>query len=204
MKYCKTCLKNKELSEYHKDKNQNDGFRYTCKQCIREYQLKWRESKRKELLEKSQVYYVENKDKKRIYDMEYRLKNFNKIKDRLKNNKDKINKRTAEYAKSRRAKDISYKLRQSIRNRLNQCIKKKKPSSSITELGCSLNELKIYLECRFTEGMSWNNYGKWHLDHIKPLSKFNLSDLEEFKQACHYTNLQPLWALDNIKKSNKY
>ena len=54
--------------------------------------------------------------------------------------------------------------------------------------------------------MTWNNHGLygWHIDHIKPVSKFNLLDLEEQRRAFHYTNLQPLWALDNIRKSNKY
>jgi hypothetical protein len=50
--------------------------------------------------------------------------------------------------------------------------------------------------------MSWNNYGKWHIDHVMPLSAFNLNNIEDVKKACHYTNLQPLWAIDNIKKSN--
>ena len=52
--------------------------------------------------------------------------------------------------------------------------------------------------------MSWNNYGKWHLDHIKPLSSFNLQNIDELKQACHYSNLQPLWAEDNFKKGSSY
>lgn len=69
-------------------------------------------------------------------------------------------------------------------------------------MGCSGQELKRYLESKFQPGMSWDNYGVhgWHIDHIVPLSSFNLSDPEDYKKACHYTNLQPMWAIDNIKK----
>ena len=73
------------------------------------------------------------------------------------------------------------------------------------QLGCTIPELKFYLEGKFQDGMSWSNwtYNGWHLDHIIPLSFFNLSKEDEFKKACHYTNLQPLWAKDNIRKSDK-
>ena len=67
-------------------------------------------------------------------------------------------------------------------------------------VGCTFEELKIYIENQFTEGMSWDNYGidGWHVDHIKPLAVANSQ--EEIISLNHYTNLQPLWALDNLKK----
>lgn len=64
-------------------------------------------------------------------------------------------------------------------------------------------EFMAYLEAKFTDGMSWKNYGKWHIDHIKPLASFDLTDPEQVKAACHFTNLQPLWASDNISKGAK-
>ena len=73
-------------------------------------------------------------------------------------------------------------------------------------MGCSVEELKKYLESKFYphsetgEIMSWENYGEWHIDHRKPLKMFNLSKREELLKACHYTNLQPLWAKDNLIK----
>jgi hypothetical protein len=70
-------------------------------------------------------------------------------------------------------------------------------------IGCSMDELKIHLSSMFKEGMSWDNYGKWHIDHIKPCASFNLSDPAQQKECFHYSNLQPLWAIENIKKSDQ-
>ena len=68
-----------------------------------------------------------------------------------------------------------------------------------------MDEFVSYIERKFPDGMNWGNYGKcgWHLDHVKPLSLFNLEDREEFLKACHYSNYQPLWAKDNLRKNNK-
>ena len=81
----------------------------------------------------------------------------------------------------------------------------KKLENTVTLLGCSKVELKQYLEGKFTFGMNWKNYGfGWHIDHIKPCSKFDLARLEEQRRCFHYTNLQPLWARENLSKGNKY
>jgi len=115
-------------------------------------------------------------------------------------------KATSEYTKRKRLTSIEFKLAATIRTRLsNVLIRNKKPGSSIRHLGCTLFELKKHLESLFQDGMTWENHGRmgWHIDHIKPLSKFQLSDLKQFKEACHYTNLQPLWYDDNIRKGNK-
>ena len=70
--------------------------------------------------------------------------------------------------------------------------------------GCSKEELYTFLEAEFSEGMTWENYGKWHVDHIRPCASFNLEDVEEQKKCFHWTNLQPLWAVDNIRKGSKW
>lgn len=118
-------------------------------------------------------------------------------------NKTKINSQKTIYKRSKRL-DPNYKLIDNLRSRLNKAIKGDyKSGSAISDLGCSITELKIYLQSKFQDGMSWDNYGQWHIDHIKPLISFDLANKEELKQACHFTNLQPLWAKDNISKSHK-
>jgi hypothetical protein len=102
--------------------------------------------------------------------------------------------------------DVFYKIRKVLRSRLYQAIKYNfKSGSAVRDLGCSIPRFKIYLESKFQEGMSWENWGVygWHIDHIKPLSKFNLENREDFLKVNHYTNLQPLWAEENLKKNDK-
>ena len=102
------------------------------------------------------------------------------------------------------SKSIGDKLRARISTIIRQKMQgKRKAGSAVKDLGCTLMELMDHLESKFQDGMNWENYGEWHIDHIKPLSMFDLTNEEDFKIAVHYTNLQPLWAIDNLKKSNK-
>jgi len=99
------------------------------------------------------------------------------------------------------------RIKNNLRTRVNHALNGAyKIGSAIDDLGCTVEELMNHLESQFLPGMTWENRGMhgWHVDHIKPLSSFDLTNEEEFKKACHYTNLQPLWAEDNLKKSNKY
>ena len=96
---------------------------------------------------------------------------------------------------------------QTLRIRINKAIhNNQKVGSAVEDLGCSIEELKIHLENQFEEGMTWDNWKPdgWHIDHKKPLSLFDLTDREQFLEACHYTNLQPLWWEENLKKGAKY
>lgn len=119
-------------------------------------------------------------------------------------NRKRLIKKQSSYDSIRYKTNLEYRLKNILRARLRLVIKGKiKSGSAVKSLGCSIQEFKLYMESKFLYGMSWENYGQWHIDHIKPISSFNLSDEKEFNKACHYTNLQPLWASDNLKKSNK-
>ena len=101
---------------------------------------------------------------------------------------------------------MGFRLTESLRKRMARIIRRdQRAGSAIKDLGCSIEELKKYFESKFQKYMTWENYGQfgWHVDHIKPLSNFDLTDRKQFLEACHYTNLQPLWWKENIRKSNK-
>jgi hypothetical protein len=132
----------------------------------------------------------EYKEMKRKWDRKYNAKN-----------KEKIRKQKLEYWHYKYETDINFRLKAILRSRITKLVRgESKNGSALRDLGCSLDELKIHLENQFQDGMSWDNYGEWHIDHIVPLASFDLTDREQFLKACHYTNLQPLWAEDNLKK----
>jgi len=100
--------------------------------------------------------------------------------------------------------DPHFKLKQALSHRIWGALKGQVKSKRTMELlGCTIDELWIHMESKFTEGMTKENYGKWHVDHIMPCASFDLTDPEQQAKCFHYTNLQPLWALDNIKKGNR-
>ena len=175
----------KEYRENNKDK---------IKQYEHEYSKKYRfGDKREELLANKRKYHWDNREKILEKKKEYSKRPEVKANRRKKSKRDYHN-------------NIQYKLTTLIRSRLRFAIKNKsKQGSAIKNLGCSVDELKTYLENKFQEGMTWDNWSSdgWHLDHIKPLCHFNLEDPKQLAEACHYTNLQPLWSYDNISKGNK-
>jgi len=158
--------------------------------------------------QKEKIYKEIHKEKIRKEQKIYRIKNKEKLKKQMRKyyyiNKRKINIKTNQWAINKRKNDINFKLTCYLRRRIWVALKGIcKSSTTVNLIGCSINELKLYLEKKFKLGMSWSNYGKWHIDHIRPCISFNLSKSSEQKKCFNYTNLQPLWALDNLRK-NKY
>ena len=97
--------------------------------------------------------------------------------------------------------NLQRRISKNLRHRIYKAmLGKTRGISAVKHLGISIPEFKTYIEAKFTSGMSWENYGKWHLDHKIPLNTFDLTDQEQALAACHYTNYQPLWAIDNIRK----
>lgn len=125
-------------------------------------------------------------------------------------NKIKHNKRQLERTRRLLKTSIQFKLMVNLRQRISHALRrqnKRKKFSVSKNLGCSVEFFKKHLESKFKPGMSWDNYGRgpkdWNIDHIIPLSRVDLTNKEEYQKVAHYSNLQPLWHIDNIKKSNK-
>ena len=168
----------------------------------KEYRLKNKEK----VIARNKDYKLRNKEKLAVKKKDYRLKNEEKIAIRGKIYRLEHKKQIVAYQRERRKTDISYHISCALRSRLSKAIKNNyKSSSAVKDLGCTILEFKFYLEGKFTDGMTWENYGfyGWHIDHIIPLAFFDLTNREQFLKAVHYTNLQPLWALENIIKSDK-
>ncbi len=204
-KQCSKCLENKILEAFPKKGK-------ICNSCISLDKKAYYQTKREHILERerarSQDPLFREAKNKRIAEYYRKFPEKKKESDRKSYQKRKTKqiKRQNERAKERRKTDPMFRAIACLRSRLGMALTdwhKSKPTMEL--LGCSKEELKIHLESKFQDGMSWENHGvgrdKWHIDHIIPLSK--AQTLLELEQLFHYSNLQPLWGSDNIKKSNK-
>jgi hypothetical protein len=129
------------------------------------------------------------KEDKLLRNREYKLKN-----------REKVLKEKKEYYQ-RRMQDPVFVLIKRIRNAVYRSLRTNKTKCSLDILGCTQEEFKLHIESQFTEGMGWDRLGEIHIDHIIPIS--SAETIEDAYRLNHYTNLQPLWAIDNIRKSNK-
>ena len=121
-------------------------------------------------------------------------------------NKEKIVKQVCEYGRRRRKEDPLLRYILSSRCRVNYAIKKGKGETLRKAVGCDRETFVKHIEDRFQPGMTWDNYGLhgWHIDHIRPVSSFDFTKPEDVNACFHYSNLQPLWAVDNLRKSSSY
>jgi len=214
MKECKTCRGMKPLTEFYVSKLSADGLRRKCKPCMKDYRMQLYFSKT------GRVKDIEDSNRDRLL-LEKKLKDL-KIKLNKKWRKthikcsmcgvweiDPIKKSRCKscnkkYQKDRLKNNPLAKMSSNIRSRTYMAFKAKswrKNGRSEGLLGCTWEVAHRHLESQFTKGMTWSNHGEWHIDHIMPLSSAKTK--EELEGLCHYTNLQPLWAFDNISKGNK-
>ena len=173
------------------------AYREANKDKIKVYQKAWQEANK----DKSKAYREANKDKKKAYNKAYDEANKEKKNAYMKvyreANKDNINSRR----RNRKKTNPLFKLKCNLRARTYLAFKSKgykKESKTAKTLGASYKIVKKHLERQFTDGMNWENYGEWHVDHIIPLASANTKD--ELINLCHFRNLQPLWAADNLSK----
>ena len=204
-----------------KNSRAKDGYTGICKVCKNQYY----EEHKEEILKKQAVYRDENREEKHARDREYGEKNKEKIKEKCakwyhnnreyvmskskqyyEEHKEEINKTALNYKRKRLAEDPVFRLICNLRSRVKNAIKAdsgEKAEKTMELLGCSVQHVRYHIKSQFTEGMTWENYGEWHVDHVRPCASFNLEDPEEQKKCFHWTNLQPLWAIDNIRKGAK-
>lgn len=177
MKECRVCKKIKTENEFYTC-NKGRQFHTSCKDCFKAKTLEQYKNNRVERLIKMRSYNIKNKDHVRKLQREHNTRKY--------------------YS------DPQFRLTRVLRARLSAALKNNyKSGSAIKDLGCSVTEFKIYLESKFLVGMSWSNYGQWHIDHKIALANFDLTDRKQFCKAVHFTNLQPLWAKENQSKGAK-
>ncbi len=199
---CKTCHIEKPLSDFVKE---GKYYRPICKSCYNkrasEYRKKNKETideKRKNNRDKTKADYYKNHKKRLEQRKKWRM-----------NNRDKINIYRRNYDKTRNSVDPQFRLNQIMSRAIRVSLKNNRGSKRGCHwgklVGYRAKDLRRHLDLLFTEGMTWDNYGQWHIDHIIPKSVFNYNksgDID-FKKCWALNNLQPLWANDNIRKANK-
>ena len=207
MKICSSCKKPTSTLLFYKDKRRSDGLKSQCKEChkksIKEY--KKTDGYKQYKKEYSKKYRSTEPHKK--YSRKYSLLESTRVRKREFMKKYRKTVKYKDYIKRRLSTDINYKLAKLLRNRLTVAIRGDyRGGEAVRNLGCKIEDLRLHLEKQFSPGMTWGNHGinGWHIDHIKPLSKFDLLDKGQLLEACNYMNLQPLWSAENRAKSNKF
>ena len=196
----------KSKKEYNKEWRLKNVER--IKRTTKEYYLKNKEQikeqrkgyylKNKEhIREQQKGYNLKNPEIKKERDKKYRLKNKEFYKKWRLENKEHIR----NHERNRYQTDVNFKLRKICRNRIRKALKGETKSVGTMELiGCTIDELRRHIESKFEPWMMWKNHGLWDVEHIKAMSKFDLTDPEQQRACCHWSNLQPMEHIENLKK----
>jgi len=209
-KICSKCKIEKDICEFHKQKSNKSGYRASCKECrkIEKEKNSIYKKNNKDIISQKNKLWLENKPNyMKEYSKNYNVKNREKLNEKLKKWREKNKEETLKKQRKKRNEkyknDLHFKLKHLLRCRINKIIKYKRNKSSIDILGCNIEYFISYIEKKFDENMSWDNYGYhgWHIDHVIPIS--SAKNEEDLVKLSHYTNLQPLWKEENLKKSNK-
>jgi len=214
-KKCRVCGEMKDVSNFHKKKGTQDGIRNECKECVKDIQKKYKEApgfkeKQKEydknryseikedILENKKEYYENNKKEILLYKKAYREEHKDQIREWRDKNPDKNSNGQARY-RERYPHIIAWR---SILYSTLKRLGTKKQGHTIDMLGYSASQLKEHIATQFLPGMTWENHGEWHIDHVRPVTNFPTT--EDVKIVCALENLQPLWGFDNLSKSNRF
>lgn len=192
---CSKCREEKPISDFNPRGPQRPGqFQSQCKPCSLISSNAWRALRREELNLKRREEYAKTPEVRREDRRRW-----------IRNNPERNRENQRLCKLNREHTDPAYKLAGRVRTRLGEALKKFNRSASSEQLlGCSWDQFLGHLEIQFSGDMCWDNYGRWHVDHVRPLATFDLSKPEEQRAAFHWTNHQPLWAKDNLKKGAKW
>ena len=214
-KVCSKCKQEKKVCEFGNSKSSKDGLLYCCKKCNNKRSVEYRKNNPEKVLEITRNWTAKNpewvynrhkkwRDENRELANEIKRDWLNKNPEKRKQYRENYKPRKREQRKERRNTDPIFNLTNRMRGRLRKyliILNITKTNKTFEIVGCSPQFLKEHLEKQFVDGMTWENRSEWHIDHKIPLSSAKTE--EELYKLCHYTNLQPLWAEENLKKSNK-
>tara|TARA_R110002153_G_scaffold183845_1_gene337054 strand:- start:589 stop:1236 length:648 start_codon:yes stop_codon:yes gene_type:complete len=206
-KECTKCKVDKPLDQYSKDKNRPGGKLSGCKACYKKYFDAYRKKNKKELNQKSRDWHQSPYGKQKALEWRSLPESKKRTKEYYQENKEHLNhiqwKRIRERLDTEPLFRFQINVRSNIKQAWDRALKGSviKESKSLDILGCSIEFFVSYISDQFTEGMTLDNCGEWHLDHIIPISTAKTE--EDVVRLCHYSNYQPLWAADNLSKGAK-
>lgn len=203
-KTCTKCKEDKELGEFNKHRT---GLRSNCRECQSAAAKAHRIANHAEYLRKEQDRRDRLGENLTEYNRLYRDQNRDAIRSSMRRwqeaNRDKCSAASIKSQKKRLAVDPLFRAVKNLRTRMWSVLNgTSKHAPTLKLLGCTVEHFRFHLEQQFSDGMTWDNYGDWHLDHVQPCASFDQTDPEQQKQCWHYTNYQPLWAEDNLRKSD--
>jgi len=208
MKKTKTCTKcqtDKGLDEFNKDKSRADGLFPQCKACVRV----WKQDNKEHLAAYAKQYKKDNYEAHLRARKAWRIKNRELLSKKqceyYHANKEACLASQNKYYKKRYKSDPAFRISRLIRNRILYALDGKDKSAGTMELiGCTAEQFRKHIESQFLEGMEWNQRGKWHLDHTIPIAAFDMENPKHQRYAFNWSNTTPLWASDNLTKSDEY
>ncbi len=195
---CKPCTNARDkrwANNPEKERQRVKAYRLANPETVQNTKKRWNDANREHNTEMHRLWIAKNRDHANAYQREYNKKNSDKIRE--------INKKKT---KKRLQNDPAYRIQMNLYSRMRLGLRRVgavKKGRYVELIGCTYTELKAYIGDKLESGMTWENYGGWHIDHIIPCAAFDLTDPEQQWACFHYTNLQPLWAEDNLKKGTK-
>lgn len=208
VRLCVDCKELIPIVLFNKDKSTKSGLMTRCKKCSNNRTKEWRSKNIDKVLQYGRDKYIKTREERINYSKKYRAENPDKVKEYRneynRTHKEELKEKRKIYCRDKYKTDVTYRIRHSMSHRFRDAVVLKQQGRSWNEyVDYSVDDLLTHLEKQFVDGMSWDNYGEWHIDHRIPIASFDLTNVEQIKDCWSLSNLQPLWAIDNMKKKDK-